>query len=179
MAIETVEIEQGPFTLRPPTATDIPWIFDACQDPLIQRYTTVPSPYRADDAVGWVRQAATLREEGVELHLLVALTESGELLGAASIRPTPDRARAEIGYWVERYARGRGAASGAVLGLEAWASASLGATETFLRIAEENDASRRVALRCGYRLEGPDPEPFRGLPVLRFSKRLDARSAGE
>jgi len=43
----------------------------------------------------------------------------------------------------------------------------------------ENDASRRVALRCGYRLEGPDPEPFRGLPVLRFSKRLDARSAGE
>jgi len=176
--MEPFEIEYGPFTLRPPADADIPWIFDACQDRSIQRYTTVPAPYRADDAVAWVRRAAELRAQRAEHHFLIALTESGELLGAASFRPVAATGRAEIGYWVDRYARGRGAASGAVLGLEAWASSvtSLHVGETFLRIAEENEASCRVASRCGYRLAGTDPESFRGLPVLLFSKRLDVEA---
>ncbi len=51
-------LEQGPFTLRLPRAEDVSWIFHACQDPEIQRYTMVPVPYRPADAVTWVTDAA-------------------------------------------------------------------------------------------------------------------------
>jgi predicted carbohydrate-binding protein with CBM5 and CBM33 domain len=44
--------------LRPWTADDANEVFAACQDAEIQRWTTVPSPYTFDDAVGYVTEVA-------------------------------------------------------------------------------------------------------------------------
>ena len=65
-------LEHGPFTLRLPRAEDVSWIFHACQDPEIQRFTLVPVPYRPADAVTWVTNAASRCEAGVALDLVVA-----------------------------------------------------------------------------------------------------------
>ena len=165
-------IEHGPLTLRQPGPGDVPWIYHACQDEDIQHFTTIPSPYTPDHAVGWVGQAAALCAEDREFHFLISVTETGELLGSAGLRRDENPRRGEIGYWVERDSRRRGAARGAVLALERWAVVTLGLEETFLRIAEGNEASMAVARGCGYEVVGPDLEPCKGLPVLVFRKSL-------
>ena len=39
---EIPTIQYGRITLRPPTNSDVQAIYEACQDPLIPRFTTVP-----------------------------------------------------------------------------------------------------------------------------------------
>jgi RimJ/RimL family protein N-acetyltransferase len=179
--VEPPVIEHGPLTMRLPSVVDIPWIYAACQDPDVQRFTTVPSPYLPEHAVGWVSLAADLCAQDEEFHFVVSLTETGELLGSAGLRRDTAPGRFEIGYWVERDARRRGVATSAVRALEAFAASALGMQETFLRIVEGNEASMAVARRCGYAPAGPDPEPCKGLPVQVFRKRrgADAQPASD
>jgi RimJ/RimL family protein N-acetyltransferase len=165
-------IEEGPFTLRLPRAEDVSWIFHACQDEDIQRFTGVPVPYAPADAVAWIGLAAAQCEQGDELQLLVSLTESGELLGAASLDLTHGDGRGEIGYWVERDARRRGAASAAVRALERYGSEVLHLRETFLRIVEGNVPSEALAVAAGYLPAGRDPEPCKGKVALVYTKVL-------
>lgn len=40
--------------LSVPTHADVDRIAEICQDPVIQRWTTVPSPYTRDSALGFV-----------------------------------------------------------------------------------------------------------------------------
>src|SRR5699024_12740303 len=47
-------IHTSRLTLSPPTPDDVGAIYQACQDPDIQRWTTVPSPYSWEDAAGFV-----------------------------------------------------------------------------------------------------------------------------
>jgi RimJ/RimL family protein N-acetyltransferase len=61
---------------------------------------------------------------------------------------------AELGYVVARNARGRGVASAALGLLTEWAFADLAALRLELMISVENEASKRVAERCGYVREG-------------------------
>ncbi len=165
-------LEEGPFTLRLPRAEDVSWIFHACQDEDIQRFTTVPSPYAPADAIAWVGAAGEQWSQGTELRFLVALTESGELLGAAGLNLTHGDGRAEIGYWVERDARRRGVAAASIRALERYAAEVLHLRETFLRIMEDNTASTAVALACGYVPSGPDPTLCNGQVTVRYTKAL-------
>jgi RimJ/RimL family protein N-acetyltransferase len=166
-------VEHGRLTLRLPQAADVPWIFHACQDPEIQRFTTIPSPYRAEDAVGWIRLAAELCASGRGYHFLVSLTETGELLGSCGLDLGEEPGRGEIGYWVDRDQRGQGVATAAVRALEWWATTELAVVETVLRIVEANTASIRVAERCGYVLTGPDDDACKGQPTLRYVKQAE------
>jgi RimJ/RimL family protein N-acetyltransferase len=79
----------------------------------------------------------------------------GEFLGIA-VAPQIDRAArtAELGYVVAPAARGRGVASEALRLLTEWAFAELGMERLELLISVENEASKRVAARCGYVREG-------------------------
>lgn len=168
-------LEEGPFTLRLPRAEDVSWVFHACQDEEIQRFTTVPSPYAPADAIAWVGSAAEQWSQGAELRLLVALTESGELLGAAGLNLTHGDGRGEIGYWVERDARRRGVAAASVRALERYAAEVLHLEETFLRIVEDNTPSAAVALACGYVSAGTDPTLCNGQAAVRYVKALGPR----
>ena len=55
--MEPVTLRTARLELSIPVDTDVDAIYDACQDPDIQRYTTVPSPYGRQDAVGFVRRS--------------------------------------------------------------------------------------------------------------------------
>ena len=164
-------LEQGPFTLRLPTAEDVSWIFHACQDPDIQRFTMVPVPYRPSHAVEWVTQAATRSKTGVALDLVVAKTETGELSGRQH-QAAGRVGQAELGYWVDRYVRREGVASAAVIALERYAAAELGVRSARLRIAVDNVASRGLAAALGYELAGPDEELCQGLATVSYLKSL-------
>jgi RimJ/RimL family protein N-acetyltransferase len=161
-------IEAGPYTLRRPDPTDIPWIFTACQDPELGRWTQIPRPYRPEDAVAFVENR--MREVW---PFVITRTESGELLGAIALKSfDPQSGCGEIGYWLAAEARGHGTMSTALAALETATTVHLGAREMILRIADGNAASLAVAQRAGYAPAGREPASCNGLDALVFKKRL-------
>jgi RimJ/RimL family protein N-acetyltransferase len=52
-----VQLEDDAILLRPLAETDIPSIVEACSDPEIPRWTSVPEPYTEADACVWVASA--------------------------------------------------------------------------------------------------------------------------
>jgi RimJ/RimL family protein N-acetyltransferase len=166
-------LEEGPYTLRLPRTEDVSWIFHACQDEAIQRFTLVPVPYLPSHAVGYVAAADECCAAGTALHFVVALTESGELLGAASLAlMAPGDRTGELGYWVERDARRQGVARGAIAALERFAGEELGLRELRVPILSDNAASRGLVEACGYTFLGDGPELAPGRPSVRYAKVL-------
>ncbi len=60
----------------------------------------------------------------------------------------------ELGYAIAPSARGRGVATEALRQLTAWALSELDVLRIELRINVDNEASKRVAERCGFVREG-------------------------
>ena len=139
--------------LRPCRADDADAVFDACQDPEVQRWTTVPVPYGSDDAVHFVTQiAAETADDGGALFAVVDRA-GGELVGSIGLFPPRDGV-GEIGYWSVAGFRGRGLMTEALVALSRWALDDRGLRRVELRVDPRNTASRRLGERAGFRVEG-------------------------
>ena len=174
-------ISGGPVTLRPWEPADVSFVFDACQDPEIQRWTNLPSPFRAADSIALLHLSASLREEGKAALFAITSTDQGELLGAASVRDIDRRRRSGlIGYWIASEARGRGVATAAVHALSCWALSELGLDEVHADVLHGNDGSARVLERCGFVAEGEGSCSQRGLslPATRYVLRAASTGIG-
>jgi RimJ/RimL family protein N-acetyltransferase len=133
---------------------DIPALVKACQDPAIQRYTTVPADYGEANARDYAQMAANGLAEGREVALVIADSESDELLGTIALRRAQNGADAwDVGYFVAPWARGRGIATAAVRLLTRFGFDELGAARIELVAEPENTASTGVAERAGFRRE--------------------------
>jgi len=64
-------LTDGTIALREKTEADIPALVAAVQDPLIPRYTRVPSPYGEREAGEFIVEQRRRRDAGTELSLLV------------------------------------------------------------------------------------------------------------
>ena len=132
----------------------------ACQDPEIQRWTLVPSPYRREHAEEWLAGVPERALSG-ESATLLAFEGDGRLTGSFSVMELDlQRGYGEIGYWVAPWARRRGVATRAVGMLHAWAVEALGLRRLEILPHAGNAPSRRVAERCGY----ADTGELRALP---------------
>lgn len=152
--MEPVEITAGRLHLRPWQEGDADAVHRACQDPGIQRWTTVPSPYTREDAVNWVtRVAPESWQAGTATPLAVVDSTTGELLAAVGLHLIRGD-RCEVGYWCAPWARGRDVVSDAVPVLCRWGFAELGLHRIEVVIAQGNWASRAVAQKCGFAFEG-------------------------
>jgi RimJ/RimL family protein N-acetyltransferase len=168
-ALEPVEITAGALHLRPWRATDADAVLAICQDPAIQRWTAIPSPYSRSDAVTFVERIAQVGwPTGTAAHLAVVDATSAELLASVSLQNMCDDAgipgfgpdgTAEIGYWCAPAARGRGIATGAVSAVCRWGFGALGLASVRWRAVVGNEASRTVARRAGFTLD-PSPRPL-------------------
>lgn len=154
-----VELSGGRVVLSVPTEADIDRIAELCADPEIARWTTVPSPYRRENAVGFVTSVVPdgwasdrvctwgVRVDGV----LVGMVSLGDIHGH----------QGEIGYWLAADARGGGVMSEAVaLALDYGFRAApdgLGLQRIVWRALAGNAASAAVARRAGFRWEGVVP----------------------
>ena len=144
-------ITDGAVRLRLIADADIASITDACQDPAIQRYTTVPAPYEERHAREWMAASAAGMGAGTDLALLVVDAGDGRLLGSVGLHAIdPATGRCSAGYWVTGEARGRGVATRAVGMLHEWARSALGMRRLEILPHVDNAPSRRVAERCGY-----------------------------
>jgi RimJ/RimL family protein N-acetyltransferase len=78
----------------------------------------------------------------------------------------------EIGWVLASHAHGKGYATEAVRAAVAWGDVHFPSLRTACIIAPENQASIRVALKCGYR-ESP-PATYKGKPTLMFVREPGA-----
>lgn len=101
------------------------------------------------------RKAAENFELKTDLAFLAFARDTGRLVGSAGLHRTDWKLpKTEVGYWMRSSEVGKGYASEAVMALTNWAFAGLGAQRVELITDERNAASRAVALRCGFELEG-------------------------
>ena len=138
--------------LRPWTPEDAAAVHAACQDPEIQRWTTVPSPYHHADAVRYVTSAAPaawLEGGGV----FAVEKPDGLLAGSIGAHGMRDGV-AHVGYWTAAGARGRGITSDALRTLTCWLLRDRGAARVELVVEPANVASARVAEAAGFSVEG-------------------------
>ncbi|HWI72445.1 MAG TPA: GNAT family protein [Baekduia sp.] len=149
------ELADDTIRLRPPAPEDVDAITEACQDPDIQHFTFVPSPYRTVHAREWIAAAPARRAAGEDLGLVIADARTGALLGTVGLQhPDWQHRTGAIGYWVAPWARGHGAAGRASALLGRWAIRALGLRRVTIDADEANAASRRAAERAGFVLEG-------------------------
>lgn len=129
--------------LRELVSGDEHWIFEACQDVAIQRWTLVPRPYTFADAEWFVAN------DPEWLSRVVVDAESGEPLGMIGVHDVIDGV-ADIGYWIAPWGRGRGAASAAVTRMVDLVGSMTRLTAVTARVAEGNAASRTTVERAGF-----------------------------
>jgi len=158
--------------LREWTEADTDEIVRLTNDPEIPRWTRVPDPNTAEA----VREFfASVPDD--EVHLGVVDADTGVIVGSVGLmRGDRESGRAEVGYWVAAEHRRQGIASAAVE-LMAQRAFADGWYRLELHIDPDNLASRRVAEKAGFELEGI----LRGYEVIK-ERRMDvamyARLAG-
>lgn len=151
--------------LRPARPQDADDVVAAVDDPLIRRFvTSLPTPFGRADAESWIA-AANARPSA----WVIADPATDRLLGTARLYHVSDQdLKAEVGYWVAPWARGRGVAVAAVRAVTGWAFAH-GTARMELLAEPENAASYRIAVRAGFTYEGER----RGAAVGHHGGRVD------
>jgi RimJ/RimL family protein N-acetyltransferase len=138
--------------LRPWTEADFPRIVELFDDPDVDAWTPLPSPYTLVEARRMFDAAARRATLGQALKW--AITKDGgvafgEVLIMLGELEGPE---VELGYVLGVEGRGRGLASRALLLALDYGVEVLGKHRFRLMIAVGNAASEAVALRCGFRL---------------------------
>lgn len=146
--------------LDAPRESDIPAVFEACQDPEIVRWIPLPDPYTLESAEFFVRSYCP---HGLASGRFIvrALRESsdGPLLGVIEVRRDEAPRSATVGCWVTPGARRKG------LGTEALAAVCADALDPqglgFERLRWEclpdNEASRALADAAGFDFRDAQP----------------------
>jgi RimJ/RimL family protein N-acetyltransferase len=141
--------------LRPWAEADIEPAYRATRDPVISRFTAVPENQSEADLRRFVAEREHRRVAGETLTLAIADMRSDAFLGTISLlRFVWRERRAEVGYWLAPWTRGRGVATRAVVLLSRWALQDLGLARLGLCTDTDNEASQAVATRAGFTREG-------------------------
>jgi RimJ/RimL family protein N-acetyltransferase len=145
---------EGDTALRPWRDTDLPELVQACRDPEIVRWTSVPAGYTEADARNYLRQRYDAAFAGLTAPFAVVHASEGRLLGSISLlRFAWEHGRGEVGYWLAAWGRGRGHGTRAVRLICAWGFAALHLERIDLMASTENPASQNVAERAGFTRE--------------------------
>ncbi len=144
----------GDTALRPWRDTDLPELVQACRDPEIVRWTSVPPDYTEADARNYLRQRYDAAFAGLTAPFAVVHATEDQLLGSISLlRFAWAHARGEVGYWLAAWGRGRGHSTRAVRLICEWGFDALRLERIDLMAATDNPASQRVAERAGFTRE--------------------------
>lgn len=153
------ELASPRLRLATPTSADTEAIVAACQDPAVQRFTTVPVPYGVGDAQFFLAQLVDRGwQTGREYTWGLREPGSSELVGMISIRMQ----HRDLGFWSAPAARGRGLMTEAVRLVVDWAFDE-GLPDVRWEGYVGNRGSAGVARRAGftYTGEGPGLQPDR------------------
>ncbi|MGP6170975.1 GNAT family N-acetyltransferase [Microbacterium sp. A196] len=153
--MEPVTLHTDRLVLQAPTADDVDAIFEACQDPEIPRWTTVPSPYTRKDAEGFVELIAQWWAD--ESQTIWGIFHNDTLIGVVGLHHIAAHdtgGSTELGYWATAAARGQGFMVEASRAVIEWGFAELGLARITWRAVVGNIPSARTARALGFHYEG-------------------------
>jgi len=154
---EITTLQYGLVTLRPSAEKDIDAIFNACQDPLIPAFTTVPANYTLDHAIDFVRSDPFSFAERRELRFIIDYGngDDAKFAGVISLHTINIKNHtAEIGYWMEKSMRGKGIGTIAAKMITDYGLRSLGFRRIDGLADVDNLASQKLLTSAGYQKEG-------------------------
>lgn len=154
---EIPTLQYGRYTLRPTLDSDVTAIYEACQDPLIPRFTTVPLNYTMSHALDYFQRIPASIELQREIPFVIefGVGDEKEFAGVISLHTISiDNHRAEIGYWMREQMRGKGIATAAVKMLTGYGLDTLGFKRIEAAVDLDNTASQKLLISAGYEREG-------------------------
>jgi RimJ/RimL family protein N-acetyltransferase len=152
--MEPTTLTTDRLVLRPFVPADEDELYAAVQDPDVQRWTMIPSPYGRADAWTFVNETVPAGwREDTAYAFAVRLGAEGPLAGAVGVHAREPGGH-EIGYWATKEHRGNGYTTEAVLAAAHWAFTEVGCVRLEWRAEVGNGASRAVAEKAGFRVEG-------------------------
>ncbi len=145
-------------TLRAHETNDVAGIVEACNDPDVVRWTTVPTPpggYARSDAEEFLELVAQGWTSGEALNWVVEVARDGQpqFAGGVTLTARGD-GEVELGFLLHPAARGRGVMSSAVRLVRDYAFDVLGVEVIRWRAVVGNWGSRRVAAAAGFVFDG-------------------------
>ena len=151
-------LRHGLITLRPVQEADIERIYEACQDPLIPRFTTVPSPYAITHAQFFIHEQVPARFVS-KSELVFAITDSYQedenFCGLISFHTVSlGNHAAELGYWIAAPARSKGIGKTAARLITEYGFQTMGFKRIEALVDTDNEASQALLRSAGYELEG-------------------------
>ncbi|MFC5632987.1 GNAT family N-acetyltransferase [Streptomyces bullii] len=151
--MDPVTLTTGRLLLRTVGPKDTETVYAACQDPDIQRWTTIPSPYLREHARGFTEQMVPDGWAHDAMFTFGVFLPSGDLAGMLGLT-MHSLGVAEIGFWAAKEHRGNGYITEAVLTACRWAFTRASIDRVEWRAEVGNRASRAVAERAGFTIEG-------------------------
>lgn len=154
---EIPTLQYGKYTLRPPAERDVASIFQACQDPLIPRFTTVPANYTMAHALDYVQRIPASLELRRELPFVIefGVGDEKEFAGVISLHTISlENHRAEIGYWIDLPMRGKGLGTIVAKMITGYGFETLGFKRIEAAVDLDNLTSQKLLLSAGYEQEG-------------------------
>jgi RimJ/RimL family protein N-acetyltransferase len=149
-------LSDGVIRLRLPADADVPRIVEACRDPEVARYTTVPSPYQPSHTIEWMQRGLAGLASGTDVQTVIAeASDSADVLGTMGLHDVNRNVgRCVAGYLVGPWARRRGVATRALRLLCGFAFDELRLARVEVTIEPDNVPSRATAETVGFREEG-------------------------
>ena len=154
---EIPTLQYGLVTLRPSEEKDIDSIFNACQDPLIPAFTTVPAAYTIDHAIDFVRSDPFSFTERREFRFVIDYGNGDDVkfAGVISLHTINIKNHtAEIGYWLEKSMRGKGIGTIAAKMITDYGFRTLGFRRIDGLADVDNTPSQKLLTSAGYQKEG-------------------------
>jgi RimJ/RimL family protein N-acetyltransferase len=151
--MEPVTLTTRRLLLRAVGPQDTEAVYAAVQDPDIQRWTTIPSPYLPEHARGFTEQLVPDGWSEGSMFTFGVFLPTGELAGMLALTMR-SLGTAEVGFWTAKEHRGRGYTTEAALAAARWAFTQMAIDRIEWRAEVGNSASRTVAERAGFTIEG-------------------------
>ncbi|MFJ2567517.1 GNAT family N-acetyltransferase [Streptomyces sp. NPDC087568] len=154
--MEPVTLTTDRLLLRTLLPRDSDAVYAAAQDPDIQRWLSqLPSPYLPEHARSFTEDMVPVGWANGSMFTfgLFLAGASGDLVGTLGMTMR-SLGEAEIGYWATKEHRGNGYVTEASLAVARWAFTQLAVDRLEWRAEVGNHASRAVAERVGFTVEG-------------------------
>ncbi|MFI8101745.1 GNAT family N-acetyltransferase [Streptomyces sp. NPDC086023] len=165
--MDMVTLTTARLVLRPHTPEDTAEMHAACHDPEIRRWMTIPDPYPMEAAARFVEETVPAGwKDGSQYNFVAREADGGPLVAALCVHRLDDHIH-EIGYWAAPGHRGKGYTTEAVRAAAHWAFTEAGVVRLVWRAGVGNDASRAIAEKAGFVMEGVQRSGMEHDGVLR------------
>jgi ribosomal-protein-alanine N-acetyltransferase len=150
-----MRIDGDGWYLRPDSVDDAPELARAfAEDPHLAVDWGMDERMSEELARSWLADHAAMWDKGDGQHLAV-VSDADDFLGGVNFhRIEPRHQRAEVGFWLAPWARGRGVGSAAVAAACEWAFGHWRLNRIEMTTLPDNAASLALAQKIGFTREG-------------------------